>query len=224
MRAPLSCLSQARYGIAWGAVGAVPRASFQLRVVEGPDEGHEAAVTGTRFTLGRLKSCGLTLSDTTVSRTTAAGVMSCVPWVPSAGFNAASNGFPILNQRVGANFPLMVSTNGSTNQWHFYVVTNQFGYTNFAVITFLPPTLSIPRMGVNEREIENATRFEADIDLYVSQDPLLLELDPTVLDNADKSVTRGGSESVVFTNSALNDVYYIGVKSEGPYKPEHYRY
>ena len=44
------------------------------------------------------------------------------------------------------------STLGMTNQWHFYVVTNTgltaTIVTNAAFITFIPPTLSIPRMGV----------------------------------------------------------------------------
>ena len=59
-----------------------------------------------------------------------------------------------------------------TNQWHFYVVTNPVGgaadVTNAAFITFLPDTLSIPRMGVFADSTANATVPEADIDLYVT--------------------------------------------------------
>jgi hypothetical protein len=61
-------------------VGSVPRATVQLRVVEGPGQGSETPVTGTRFTLGRLQTCGLTLSDTTVSREHAALVRRGERW------------------------------------------------------------------------------------------------------------------------------------------------
>jgi subtilisin family serine protease/subtilisin-like proprotein convertase family protein len=134
-------------------------------------------------------------------------------------------------------------TIGMTNQWHFYVVTNTFAstnsaFTNVAFVTFLPPTLSIPRMGVYEDLMANATRPEADIDLYVSTDPGLTNLDPTVIFRAATnglasvsgpspntfataggiyemaSLGRGGTEYVVDTNSQSGEVYYIGVKSE----------
>jgi hypothetical protein len=48
----------------------------------------------------------------------------------------------------------------------------------------------------------------------------LLDLDPVTMDQASKSLLRGGTEFVTFTNSALiqgttnGQVYYIGVKSE----------
>src|SRR5207248_1639293 len=54
----------------------------------------------------------------------------------------------------------------------------------------------------------------ADIDLYVSKDPGLVNLDPAAIDAAFKSTTRSGTESIVFTNAVLGDVFYIGVKSE----------
>ncbi len=81
-------------------------------------------------------------------------------------------------------------TLGMTNQWHFYVVTNTGAsdFTNAAFITFIPDTLSIPRMGVFAGSQDNATRPEADIDLYVSGNPALTNLDPVVISNADKSV------------------------------------
>src|SRR5207248_5092521 len=73
-----------------------------------------------------------------------------------------SFGGMVLNQHVGANSPLLGTntlplpqyggqlTIGVTNQWHFYVITNSpaAGFTNAAFLTFLPPTLSEPRMGV----------------------------------------------------------------------------
>ncbi len=168
--------------------------------------------------------------------------------------SATNNNSPLLNQFVGASSPLLGTntlpftatapeafgtnwqvTVGQTNQWHFYVVTNTFGgtnsaYTNAAFITFIPDTLSIPRMGVFGGSVANATRPEADIDLYVSTDPTLTNLNPVAISNCvifgtqvgestglnftNASLGRGGTEFVVDTNSQANEVYYIGVKSE----------
>jgi subtilisin-like proprotein convertase family protein len=124
-----------------------------------------------------------------------------------------TNSLPLFNQRVGANSPLIGTASGTTNQWHFYVFTNTPGATgyggtvtngkNVAFVTFFPPNLSSPR------------NQDADIDLYVSLDPGLTNLVPSVVQNAFKSVQRGGTESIVFTNAPVNgEVYYIGVKSE----------
>jgi subtilisin-like proprotein convertase family protein len=146
---------------------------------------------------------------------------------------------PLLNQFAGASTPLLgtnqiqltaggtelngiqlngmnLVTLGMVNQWHFYVVTNTGAedFTNAAFITFIPNTLSIPRMGVYQDSQANATRPEADIDLYVSADPGLTNLDPAVIFNADKSVGRGGTEFVAYSNSAPGKVYYVGVYSE----------
>ena len=146
---------------------------------------------------------------------------------------------PYLNQLAGASTPLLgtntilLTTNGTelngiqlggtnlitlgmTNQWHFYVMTNPgpADFTNAAFITFLPETLSIPRMGVFADSTANATRPEADIDLYVSSDPTLMNLNPVAISNADKSVGRGGTEFVYYTDSAPGKVYYVGVYSE----------
>ena len=80
-----------------------------------------------------------------------------------------------------------IVTLGMTNQWHFYVVTNPVGgaadVTNAAFITFLPDTLSIPRMGVFADSTANATRPEADIDLYVTTDSTLTNLNPVAISN-----------------------------------------
>ena len=135
-------------------------------------------------------------------------------------------GGTLMNQHVGANTPLLgtntldlapsasgILTLGVTNQWHFYVITNINGFTNAAFMTFIPPTLSIPRMGVYQGLDENATRVEADIDLYVSRDFNLTNLSSAAIAAADKSVLRGGSETIMYSN-ALPTVYYIGVKSE----------
>jgi subtilisin-like proprotein convertase family protein len=137
----------------------------------------------------------------------------------------------LFNQRVGANTPLLgtntvllpteadgVLTLGMTNQWHFYALTNNTSYTNAAFLTFLPANLSVPRMGVFEPTADQAVRPEADIDLYVAPPTIpnnyaLTNLDPAVVEAADKSLSRGGTETIVYSN-ATPGVYYIGVKSE----------
>ncbi|MFM2082981.1 MAG: hypothetical protein RL380_1672, partial [Verrucomicrobiota bacterium] len=125
-----------------------------------------------------------------------------------------SNGIALLKQHVGANTPLLGTTNGMTNQWHFYIVTNDTTFTNIAFLTFNPPNLAVPRIGTRELDRVNAVRFEADLDLYVSTNFALTNLDPTAIATADVSQSRPGSEVVTYTNSALNTIYYIGVKSE----------
>lgn len=123
-----------------------------------------------------------------------------------------TNGLAIMNQRVGANAPRFGTAPGATNQWTFFVFTNLTQYTpefvgitngsNVAFVTFSPQNLSIPRV------------IDADIDLYVSTDPALTNLSPAAIAAASKSRNPGGTEQVVFTNSTLGTVYYIGVKSE----------
>jgi subtilisin family serine protease/subtilisin-like proprotein convertase family protein len=134
----------------------------------------------------------------------------------------------LLNQHVGANTPLLgtntvldpqfgnaVITLGMTNQWHFYVLSNDLDFTNASFVTFLPVDLSVPRMGVtNISNPDNATRAQADIDLYVSTSSGLTNLDPLAISNAFKSLGRGGEEFVVLSNAAPHGVYYVGVKSE----------
>ena len=133
----------------------------------------------------------------------------------SNSFNQAdASGFLLDGQRVGANTPLLGTTNGMTNQWHFYAVTNTTSFTNAAFITFLPTDLALPRMGVEENSLTNATRQSADIDLYVSADPGLLDLAPGVVAAAYSSRGRGGTEQVVLTNAVPGQIYYLGVKSE----------
>ncbi|MGH8022762.1 MAG: proprotein convertase P-domain-containing protein, partial [Limisphaerales bacterium] len=146
--------------------------------------------------------------------------------VDASGVATNGTGGIFLNQFAGANTPLQGTNNielngtneimtiGMTNQWHFYVVANATTFTNAAFVTFEPDTLSIPRMGVFADSDANATRAEADIDLYVSTNAALTNLDPVVLSNADKSIGRGGTEFVAYTNSTPGEVYYIGIKSE----------
>jgi subtilisin-like proprotein convertase family protein len=132
-----------------------------------------------------------------------------------------------LHQRVGAQGPLAdgstipwpggtngVITVGLTNQWRFYVLTNDQDYDNAAFLTFQPANLSLPRLGVNQTNLDNAARAEADIDLYVSTDPALTNLDPVALAAADKALGRGGTGALVYSNVAPGALYYIGVKAE----------
>src|SRR6266700_1510443 len=150
-------------------------------------------------------------------------VTNNIPLVPGNGMI----GGILLHQHVGANPPLLgtnlvplpndadaVLTEGVTNQWHFYVITNDLGFTNGNFHTFAPVNLALPRMGAREgEEGNNPTRAEADIDLYVSRDPALTNLDPAAITGAFKSLGRGGTEDVLFSN-AVQGAYFIGIKSE----------
>ena len=130
----------------------------------------------------------------------------------------------LFNQRVGANSPLLDSntvllpgatntllTIGSPGQWHFYIFTNDTSFTNAAFLTFLPRALSLTPG--DAASLSGSGLREADIDLYVSMDAGLTNLDPVAISNAWMSVSRGGAETVVLTN-ALPGAYYLGVKSE----------
>ena len=142
----------------------------------------------------------------------------------TAALTTVSNGIPLLNQRVGGNAQF-AETNGNTNgvlgQWQFYVFTNtailtNAAYTNVAFVTFDPPELGVPRMGTRE-EANPATgvRPEADIDLFVSQDPTLTNLNPAAVNASFQSVSRTGTEKVLLSNqNATSNIYYVGVKSE----------
>jgi subtilisin family serine protease/subtilisin-like proprotein convertase family protein len=133
--------------------------------------------------------------------------------LPPPPVTTITNGVPLLQQRVGANFQLAPSTNGIAAQWNFYVFTNALftnnpsglvNGSNVAFVTFLPPNVSRSR------------NLDADIDLYVSTDAQLTNLVSAVVDGAFKSRGRSGTELVIFTNAAvgLNSIFYIGVKSE----------
>lgn len=127
----------------------------------------------------------------------------------------------LLNQRVGANFPMTWSpvtrqTNGTLSQWNFYKFTNTFGFTNVAFAVF--GGIDMSGQAASDYPVPNVRNVEADLDLYVSRDPLLFSLDPITIDVAtDKSVERGGDEIIIYDGNApavSNSVYYIGVKSE----------
>lgn len=151
--------------------------------------------------------------------------------VVSNSFGAEKvTGGALYKQRIGGNTPLMGTnrvdlkeaelpkaelTIGMTNQWNFYVITNEMDYTNAVFATFFPPTLSIPRMGVNEEFIDNATRVEADLDIYVSTNSAITNLSALALQGAFKALSRQGSETVVLTNATdYGKLFYIAVKSE----------
>ena len=155
------------------------------------------------------------VNGTNVLTSTGPSALVTTPWVVAMTnmFQGASNitGGMLLYQRVGASTPLLGTntipvtntdpimgatggqiTVGMTNQWHFYIMTNENAtYTNAAFLTFLPSTLSIPRMGVRADTDENSTRPEGDVDLYVSTNSALTNLDPVALTNAIKSLGRG---------------------------------
>lgn len=118
-----------------------------------------------------------------------------------------TNGQALMRQRIGANPPLAGATHGMMNQWNFYVFTNSAigtnaAGTNLAFMTFIPPNLGRPRA------------LDADIDLYVSTDPSLTNLNPAAVAAALKSTKRGGNEAIIITNAPDGQVYYVGVKSE----------
>ena len=157
--------------------------------------------------------------------------------------NRLTNGLPRFNDRAGANSPLIGGLAGTTNQWHFYVFTNSLdtnaaaltGLTNgsnVAFVTFLPPNLSKPRGSTvtniiydpfgNVISTQVTSQGEADIDLYVSLDPGLVNLTDDAVLHALKSTGRGGTEFVIITNAPANgEVYYIGVKSEDQQSSEY---
>lgn len=140
-----------------------------------------------------------------------------------------TNGGAFFNQRVGENSPLINGRPGQTNQWQFYTFTNA-PFTNLNVYSITndaggAPVTNYLQNGSNvafitfpyagQGNLSLVRSNEADIDLYVSRDPALLNLDPAALQAAFKSTGRGATELVFFTNSPLTgEVYYVGVKSE----------
>ena len=126
-----------------------------------------------------------------------------------------TNGFPLLNQRAGANSPLVDGTNGFYKQWKFYTFTNLPGSSVNGIITNVNGSnvvfLTFP-VGNLSRGRTNGP----DVDLYVSRDPRLLILNPDAVAAADKSTSRGGNELLFYLNERVStdNVFYVGVKSE----------
>ncbi len=102
---------------------------------------------------------------------------------------------------------------GATNQWRFYVVTNDQVYPNAAFACFVPRRLGLAAGELGDYDSGIQLQREADIDLYVSSDSALLELDPVALSQARRSTRRGGSETV-FLWSDSPGPYFVAVKSE----------
>ena len=185
-------------------------------------------------------TCGEGEVPTAITSVTDSGIVAQPTSDQQITFVTTTNS-PLYNQFAGENSPLLGTNNipigtntiwgtngivtlGMTNQWHFYVITNTgltSDVTNAVFLTFLPGTLSIPRMGVFADPDTNATRPEADIDLFATTDPNLTNLSPVTISNCvsnvgdnHSSLTREGTEFVYFIDSAPGTVYYIGVKSE----------
>jgi subtilisin-like proprotein convertase family protein len=194
-------------------------------VIESDDP---ALTSGLTISSNAISEGPLTLLAPYAGLTNALG-LPLLTW-PLTGFlhgasnlvTVASNAVPLLDQRVGANEPNLyangplyssTNTNGNPAQWHFFVFTNNQisatnDATNVAFATFLPPNLAT--------QLEPRTNG-ADLDLYVSTNPGLTNLDPAVfaaMTSNDMSVGRGGTETVIYSNSIAGEVYYIGVKSE----------
>ena len=161
-----------------------------------------------------IASANSRITNAITSLTPAPAVPALPGYDPSAVVRTLSNTVPLLEERVGANNPLLpVLNNGVTNQWNFYVFNNSFSTnTNVAFVTFLSPNLSRSRLR------------EGDIDLYVSTDPSLTNLDATVVDLCTANITpdfrssrtRGGTELVILPNAPTGPTanYYVGIKSE----------
>ncbi len=172
----------------------------------------------------------LTVTDAPIASVTSASVtLVANGFAPSAGVS----GGLLLNQRVGAMGPLAgggtipwpggtngVIAAGLTNQWRFYVLTNDQNYLHAAFVTFMAADLSLPAPGLHQTNL-GAAQAEPDIDLYVSTNPALTSLDTAALEAADKTIGRCGTHAVVFSNVEPGAIYYVGVKAEGQQAAEY---
>ncbi|MEP6662177.1 MAG: S8 family serine peptidase [Verrucomicrobiota bacterium] len=171
----------------------------------------------TAHTNGIVQDYALVISSGNLAQTaTPFTVTTNASPIVTPGFpvNVISNGVSVFNQRVGANSPLQQIkannlTDGTNTQWAFYVFNNPSNFNNIAFLTFLPPNLS----GATNTVPGSRRILEADIDLYVSTDPSLTNLNPAAIAGADKSLKRGGQELIVYTNRS-DPVFYVGIKSE----------
>jgi subtilisin-like proprotein convertase family protein len=165
----------------------------------------------------------------TITEAPAVVIPSVVLTVITNSFAAGSTeaGGVLLGQRAGTSAPLLstnyfylpglsneVFSTGTLSQWHFYVFTNDTSFTNAVFLTFLPEPLSlIPTGPDSPATLSQLWSGSADLDLYVSHDSGLTNLDPAALAAADVSLGRGGNETILYSN-ALPGVYYVGVKCE----------
>jgi subtilisin-like proprotein convertase family protein len=165
----------------------------------------------------------LTLADNSTALTTLPEVTEVTNrFAASPGDGGAF----LLGERLGANPPLpatntfflSAATNamlslGSSNQWRFYLFTNTAAFTNAAFLTFLPSGLTAPPMALRNAGPDTVAPALADIDLYVSLNAALTNLDPTVLSNAWQATGQGGAETIVLTN-AQPATYYVAVQCQ----------
>lgn len=170
------------------------------------------------------------------------GILGTNLW--RAPVDIVTNSVAMLQQRVGANTPLVTGsvtnrmTNGVESQWHFYVFTNVW-WTNSAT----PSTNSsanpgegeedeprpVERVSVGGPNVAFATFLppnmaspsrlnNADLDMYVSTNSALTNIDADVIAEAVEkgwaSRKQGGSELFYITNALENQVFYVGIKSE----------
>ncbi|MFM8879869.1 MAG: S8 family serine peptidase, partial [Verrucomicrobiota bacterium] len=145
---------------------------------------------------------------------------------PPAVSVVATNGIPVAASRVGAQSPLLGGSAGQAAQWHFFVFTNLFnpeaaaatGLTNGQYVEFViasAANLARPRGpgGTGTRLRERV--LGPDLDLYMSTDPGLTNLQASALASAYRSTLQGSDERIEITNAPANgEVYYIGVKAE----------
>ncbi len=169
-----------------------------------------------------LQDFALAISDdsdaeTGVSTSKIAPV-AAAPTLPGTGVSSIrflTNGAPVLGIRAGANSPLINDPLGQSNQWRFFVFTNipkatttngDFILTNGSNISFI----ILP-----DWELSRARTNGPDLDLYVSVNPALTNLDPAAISQAFRSTSQGADEFVRLTNTETSEVvYYVGVKSE----------
>ena len=161
-------------------------------------------------------------SDVDPSDTNTVGVLDAGPAFnpiaiayvrPAVG--TITNSIPLLNERAGANSPLVGGTNGSFKQWRFYTFTNSPGESTYLDVTNVNGS-NVVFVTFPVGNLSRGRTNGPDVDLYVSRDPRLLDLNPEAVANADKSTTRGGNELLYYLGEAVsaNNVFYIGVKSE----------
>ena len=187
------------------------------------------------------------------SRSRTRGWLSIRQTTRDVAFVATTNA-PLYNERVGRKPAPLLGTNqisvgtnspwatnglitiGMTNQWHFYVVTNEAtdangsttDVTNAAFVTFDANTLALPRTGVFANNDANSTRTEADLNIFATTVSAITNMDPVTLSNCvaggqvgagtanffGAALGRGGEEVIVDTNSHNGEIYYIAVQSE----------
>ena len=98
--------------------------------------------------------------------------------------------------------PLPAPTNGTSTS------DNDLGYTNAAFLTFLARRLSLDSVDISDLAASGGSAPEADINLYVSMDPSLTNLDPDAIGDADTSLGRGGTESIVYPMPSLGFITF----------------